>query len=76
MCLCPRIKMIDVPYDSLSDDALLGVIDAFVLRDGTDYGHRDIDLTEKRDRVLKMLRNGHAKIVFYPENEHIDIELT
>ena len=54
----------------------MGVIDAFVLREGTDYGHRDIDLTEKRDRVLKMLRNGHAKIVFYPENEHIDIELT
>ena len=68
--------MIEVPYDSLSEDALLGVIDAFVLREGTDYGHRDIDLTEKRDRVLKMLRNGYAKIIFYPENEHIDIELT
>ena len=68
--------MIEIPFQSLSEDALLGVIDAFVLREGTDYGHRDIELTEKRDRVLKMLRVGHAKILFYPESDHIDIELT
>ena len=68
--------MMEIPYQSLSEDALLGVIDAFVLREGADYGHRDIGLDEKRDRVRKMLMDGRAKIVFYPENEHIDIELT
>ncbi|MDG2278591.1 MAG: YheU family protein [Pseudomonadales bacterium] len=67
--------MIEIPYQSLSAGALVGVIDTFVLREGTDYGHRDIDLDEKRDRVLKMLQAGHAIIRYFPENEHIEIEL-
>lgn len=67
--------MIEIPYQSLSDDALLGVIDAFILREGTDYGHRDIELQEKRDRVLKLLHAGKAKILFHAENDHIEIEL-
>lgn len=54
----------------------MGVIDAFVLREGTDYGHRDIGLSEKRDRVLKLLESGQAVICFYPESDHIDIQLT
>ncbi len=68
--------MLIIPVEELSDDALLGVIDAFVLREGTDYGHRDISLDEKRARVRSMLENGAARIVYYPENEFIDIELT
>lgn len=66
--------MIEIPYETLSAKALTGVIDAFVLREGTDYGHRDIDLEEKRNRVLKALESGHAVICFYPESDHIDIE--
>ena len=67
--------MLIIPPDELSEAALLGVIDAFVLREGTDYGHRDISIDEKRDRVRKLLVNGRAEIRFYPENEFIDIQL-
>ena len=56
-------------------DALLGVLDAFILREGTDYGHQDFTLEQKRDRVISMLQRGEAEIIFYPENEHIDIVL-
>jgi uncharacterized protein YheU (UPF0270 family) len=45
------------------------------LREGTDYGHQDFTLDEKRDRVRAMLQSGAAEICFYPENEHIDIVL-
>ena len=68
--------MLIIAPEDLSEDALLGVIDAYVLREGTDYGHRDISLEEKRDAVRAMLANGRARIVYYPENEFIDIELT
>ena len=68
--------MLVIPVQELSAEALMGVIDAFVLREGTDYGHRDIELQEKRDRVLKLLQTGQARICYYPENEHIDIEMT
>ncbi len=67
--------MIVIPSSELSAQALLGVIDAFVLREGTDYGHRNIDLEEKRLRVRKLLASGKAEICFYPENEFIDIQM-
>ncbi|MBT6025849.1 MAG: YheU family protein [Pseudomonadales bacterium] len=66
---------ITVPIDQLSESALLGVLDAFILREGTDYGHQDYTLDEKRQRVMAMLRKGDAEICYYPENEHIDIVL-
>ena len=56
-------------------NALLGVLDAFILREGTDYGHQDFTLEQKRDRVISMLQRDEAEIIFYPENEHIDIVL-
>jgi uncharacterized protein YheU (UPF0270 family) len=67
--------VIKVPASELSDEALLGVIDAFILREGTDYGHQDFTLEQKRSRVRGMLNQGSAEIYFYPENEHIDIVL-
>ncbi len=51
----------------------MGVIDAFILREGTDYGPQEYTLEEKRQRVLDSLARGDAEIHFHPENEHIDI---
>ena len=64
-----------IPYKELSQEALLGVIDAFILREGTDYGHEEITIDQKRSRVLSMLQSGEAEIVFYQESDHIDIVL-
>ena len=65
--------MVVIPMEDLSEQALLGVIDAFVLREGTDYGHRDIDLEEKRHRVRGLLASGRAEIQYFPETEFIDV---
>lgn len=62
-----------IPQQQLSSEALTGVIDAFILREGTDYGLQEYTLEEKRQRVLDSLASGDAEIHFYPENEHIDI---
>ena len=64
-----------IPYTELSQEALLGVMDAFILREGTDYGHEEITIDQKRSRVLSMLQLGEAEIVFYQESDHIDIVL-
>ena len=64
-----------IPYTELSREALLGVMDAFILREGTDYGHEEISIDQKRSRVLSMLQSGEAEIVFYQESDHIDIVL-
>ena len=64
-----------IPYKELTEETLINVVDAFILREGTDYGHQEITIGQKRERVLSMLSSGSAEIVFYPENEHIDIVL-
>lgn len=69
------IEMLEVPVTELSAEALTGVIDAFVLREGTDYGHIDYSLEEKRESVLQALQSGRARILFDPESGHIEIEL-
>ena len=37
-----RPPPVAVPHTELSPEALQGVIEAFVLREGTDYGDRDV----------------------------------
>jgi uncharacterized protein YheU (UPF0270 family) len=62
-----------VPYTELSAELLHAVIESFVLREGTDYGEREIPLQEKVDRVVGQLRRGEAKILFDPQSESVTI---
>ena len=62
-----------IPMDRLSADALLGVIDDFILREGTDYGHDDISIEAKRARVMQQLRKGEAHVVFDEATETCSI---
>jgi len=67
------VHPIDIPYSELSAEALRGVIEAFVLREGTDYGAREYSLDEKVDHVMGQLRRGKARIVFEPQAQTIAI---
>jgi len=64
---------IHVPHTELSADALRGVIESFVLREGTDYGVSEYSLDEKVVHVMRQLQRGEARIFFYPLTETIDI---
>ena len=65
-----------VPYTQLSADALQGVIESFVLREGTEYGERDFTLAEKRLHVMHQLERGEAQIMFDPQSQSVDIVVT
>ena len=65
--------MIKIPHTELSAAALEGVIEEFVMREGTDYGHRDYTLAEKRVRVLAALEAGDAVITFDPDTRTTSI---
>ena len=58
--------MIKIPFQDLSDEALEGLIDEFVTREGTDYGHGDFTLEGKRADVRRQLEAGEAVITFDP----------
>ena len=62
-----------IPHAELSAEALRGVIESFVLREGTDYGDRDVDFETKIAQVRRQLDRGEARILFDPETESIDI---
>jgi uncharacterized protein YheU (UPF0270 family) len=62
-----------IPYDQLNPEALQGVIEKFVTRDGTDYGEIEIPLETKISQVLGQLKSGKAVIVFDQETETCNI---
>ena len=59
--------------EELDPTTLRGVVEAFVNREGTDYGQRERDLDEKVEDVLRQLRDGDAVIVFDPATESINL---
>ena len=70
-----RPPPVAVPHGELSAEALRGVIEAFVLREGTEYGAHDVPLDDKVAQVLRQLERGEARILFDPATESIDVVL-
>jgi uncharacterized protein YheU (UPF0270 family) len=64
---------IEVPYTELSAQLLHAVIESFVLREGTDYGEREVSLEDKVAKVIAQLKRGDAKIVFDPESDSVTV---
>lgn len=60
---------IRVPTEALSADAIEGLVEEFITREGTDYGQREYSLEDKRGAVLKQLQRGDIAIVFEVESE-------
>ncbi|MEK9528163.1 MAG: YheU family protein [Gammaproteobacteria bacterium] len=59
----------EIPWRSLSPAALTGLVEAFVLQEGTDYGHSEYSLEEKVASVRTQLSSGKAYISFDPDTE-------
>lgn len=64
---------VPIPYAELSPDALRGVIESFVLREGTDYGTYEYSLDQKVAHVMRQLERGEARIMFDPNTESVAI---
>jgi hypothetical protein len=67
------MKAVKIPYGQLSPEALEGVVEEFVTRDGTDYGLSEVPLETKMNQVMNQLRTGDAVIVFDSESETCNI---
>lgn len=62
-----------IPHTELSPEALRGVIESFVLREGTDYGEREVSLEQKVSQLMLQLQRGEVRIEFDRETESVDI---
>ncbi len=63
----------EIPHDRLSKEALTGLIEEFITREGTDYGERVYTLEQKVERVREQLRRGEVVISFDPDADSCDL---
>ena len=63
----------EIPYTELSGDALRGVIEEFVSREGTEYGQREYTLEDKINRVVRQLESGEVKLFFDEQSESCNL---
>lgn len=66
-------QIITISYKELPADTLRGVIESFVLQEGTDYGDYNYTLDQKVSQVEKLLQSGQAIIVFDKRDETCNI---
>ena len=64
---------VSVPHTALASDVLRAVLESFILREGTDYGERELPLDVKVARVVRLLERGEVRIVFDPPTGTGDI---
>jgi len=62
-----------VPINALSEDALNGVIESFILREGTDYGEIEMSLNEKIAQIKQQLMLGTLILVFSELHQTVNI---
>ena len=64
-----------IPWQQISPDALNGIIEEFVMREGTDYGSEERSFESKKDDVIENLKSGEIVIVFSELHETVNLML-
>jgi uncharacterized protein YheU (UPF0270 family) len=65
--------VIEIPAEMLSAEVLYGIIEEFILREGTDYGSHEVSLESKIDQVKHQLSKGDVLITFDPATENCNL---
>lgn len=63
----------EIPHSELTPETLRNLIEEFVSREGTDYGHNEYSLDEKVSKVLRQLETGRVQIVYDAEEQSCHI---
>lgn len=58
-----------IPWNQLSAEALRGLVEEYITREGTDYGHQEVSLERKVEQVMAQLRDGTAIVSYDPETD-------
>jgi uncharacterized protein YheU (UPF0270 family) len=62
-----------IPWQQLAPETLDRLIEAFVLREGTDYGDEEVSLLDKVSHVRTQLEHGEVLIVYSQTEESVDL---
>ncbi len=64
-----------VPFQQLSKDALDGVLEEYINREGTDYGAIEMSFSDKCDQVMMQIKQGQVLIVFDHDSQSVSLML-
>lgn len=62
---------VEIPPASLSPDALQGIIESFIMREGTDYGREEVSFEKKVHNIKNKISRGEIHLVFDPNTESV-----
>jgi uncharacterized protein YheU (UPF0270 family) len=65
--------VIEIPPSRLAPALLEAIIEAFILREGTDYGAEEISLERKIAQVKRQIEKGTVVIVFDEDSESCNL---
>ena len=63
----------EILHNQVPEQTLLAIIEEFISREGTDYGHREYTLAEKVEKVKSQLLNGEIKLLFDSETSSCNL---
>ena len=64
-----------IPHEKLSKEALHGVLEEFINREGTDYGLTEVSFDDKCDQVMAQIKRGQVFIVFDHDSQSVGLML-
>ena len=62
-----------IPWQELDSETLNKISEAVILREGTDYGERELSLETKVEQLQSRLKAGEAVLVYSELHETVDI---
>ncbi len=62
-----------IPWQSLSQESLDGVLEEFASREGTEYGDQEYSLSQKVAQLRQQLERGEAVIDFDPDTQTVNL---
>ena len=63
-----------IPWQQLSPQALDGIIEEFILREGTDYGEEEVSLEQKKQDLLTQLQAGTILVIYSELHETVTLK--
>lgn len=69
----PQEIPVEITPSQLSADALNGIIENFILREGTDYGVVEVEFDRKKSQIQKQIDRGDVKIVYDQSTETVSL---
>jgi len=62
-----------IPHNQISPEALQGLIEEYITRDGTDYGVQEFSLAQKVEQVQQQVVRGDVVVVFDVATESVSL---